>query len=403
MTEMTETLLPHRLIDLADVLVVWVLVTVALISLRHTRARLALTGVGILVGIYLVAQVLGLTLTSSILGGFVAVSVLIVVVVFQEDLRRLFEQIAALGLRRTQGLAAVADAVDTLARALTNLADQKRGALVVIPGGDPLERHLDGGVPLDARISEPLLLSLFDPHSAGHDGAVVLQGDRAAKFAVHLPLSSDHRQLGQRGTRHAAGLGLAERCDALAIIVSEERGTISVAHEGQLRTLRRPSEIAEEVRRFLAEEAHEAAEASRSRRLITRWREALLALPVALVLWMLTVPGGTLIEVTRDVPVTVRDLPENLVLESTDPETVEVRVSGPRRDLLFLEADDLRVAIDVFLAELGRRTFSIDDSNVSAPAGVDVVRVTPETVRISVRPRAQSPAKAPAAPAPPAR
>ncbi|MDH3214213.1 MAG: DNA integrity scanning protein DisA nucleotide-binding domain protein, partial [Myxococcales bacterium] len=231
---MTETLLSIRVAELVDLAVVWIMVWAVIAWLRTAPARLALAGLGILVAVYLVASQLGLVLTTWILQSFAAVAVLVAVVVFQEDLRRLFEQIAAFGLRRRLPQTGP-DTVDTLARTIANLAEHRRGALLVIPGREPVDRHVEGGLALDARITEPLLLSLFDPHSAGHDGAVIVVGDRLTRFAVHLPLSTDHAQLGQRGTRHAAALGLAERTDALCLAVSEERGTVSVASDGHLR------------------------------------------------------------------------------------------------------------------------------------------------------------------------
>jgi DNA integrity scanning protein DisA with diadenylate cyclase activity len=97
-------------------------------------------------------------------------------------------------------------------------------------------------------VSEPLLLSLFDPGSPGHDGTVLLRGSAVERFAVHLPLSADHAALGPGGTRHAAALGLAERCDAICLVVSEERGTVSVARDGQIRTLARPEDLLLELR-----------------------------------------------------------------------------------------------------------------------------------------------------------
>jgi DNA integrity scanning protein DisA with diadenylate cyclase activity len=205
---MTEALLSVRFAELIDLIVVWAMVWAGIAWLRTTSARLALAGLGILVAFYLVARQGGLVLTTWILQSFAAVAVLVAVVVFQQDLRRLFERIAALGFRRRL-LPAGPDAIDTLVRAIAHLAEHRRGALIVLPGREAVAGHVQGGLPLRADITEPLLLSLFDPHSPGHDGAVIVSGDRLMQFAVHLPLSTDHAQLGQRGTRHAAALGLA--------------------------------------------------------------------------------------------------------------------------------------------------------------------------------------------------
>ena len=384
---MTEALLSIRWAELVDLAVVWLMVWAGIAWLRATPARLALGGIGILAAVYLVAQQLGLVLTTWILQGFAAVSVLIAVVVFQQDLRRLFEQIAALGFRRNLRLAGP-DVTDTLVRAIAVLAEQRHGALIVLPGRESIESHVEGGLILNAHVTEPLLLSLFDPHSPGHDGAVILSGDRASRFAVHLPLSVDHVQLGQRGTRHAAGLGLAERTDALCIVVSEERGTVSVAEAGRLRTLDRPQEVAGEIRRFL--ERISPANPERStwmRGLIKRWREGLLALPIAGLLWFLAIPGATVVEIQRAVPVSVGGVPQSLRVTSIDPKQALVTLSGRRRDLYFLRPDALSVHVDAILVELGRRSFSLHPENVRHPEAVDVLSVEPDHVKVVLEER----------------
>jgi diadenylate cyclase len=383
----TEALLSVRWAELVDLAVVWLMLWAGIAWLRATPARLALAGLGILVAIYLVARQLGLVLTTWILQGFAAVSVLVAVVVFQQDLRRLFEQIAALGLRRKLLLAGP-DAIDTLVRAIANLADQRRGALIVLPGRESIESQVEGGLILNAHVTEPLLLSLFDPHSPGHDGAVVFSGDRATRFAVHLPLSADHAQLGQRGTRHAAALGLAERTDALCIAVSEECGTVSVAEAGQLRTLSRPQEVGNEIRRFLERTAPANTERSAwMRRLVKQWREGLLAMPIAGLLWFLAIPGGTVVEIQREVPISVNGLPQALEVVSVDPERALVTLVGRRRDLYLLGPDALEVRVDAILVELGRRSFSLLPENVRHPEGVEVHTIEPDRVKIELKER----------------
>jgi hypothetical protein len=251
-----------------------------------------------------------------------------------------------------------------------------------------VDSHVEGGLMLDARLTEPLLLSLFDPHSPGHDGAVILAGDRATRFAVHLPLSTAHGRLGQRGTRHAAALGLAERTDALCIVVSEERGTVSVARDGRLRTLRTPQEVGDEIRGFLRRLAPAAGEpAPWVRRILETWREALLALPVAALLWFLAVPGATVTEVDREALVTVAGVPAAYEVQTVDPPSVRVTLSGRRRDLYFLGSSPVEVRVDAILVELGRRSFTLTPANVRPPPDVEVRAIRPDTVKISLRER----------------
>ena len=383
-TPMDQTTLPLRVLDVVDLLIVWGLVWAGIAWLRTTPARLALAGLAIFAVFYLLARQLGLVLTTWILQGFAAVSVLISVVVFQHELRRLFERVATLWMPRRPRTEDIA-LVDVVARTLAQLADMRRGALIVIPGRDALASHVDGGILLDARVSEPLLLSIIDPHSPGHDGAILLEGSRVARFATHLPLSTDHAQLGHRGTRHAAALGLVERTDALCLIVSEERGSVSVARDGKLHALASPQAAATEMRSFLAELAPTPTPRTLPRRLLARWREGSLALPVAAVLWVLAVPGSSVVEFERDVPVTVIGIPAGYALEAVEPTRVRVAMEGQLRDVFMLDASRLQIRVDAILVELGRRTFTLSPEDVVHPDSVDVRRFEPETVKVSLR------------------
>ena len=382
---MPDSLLEIGFADVVDVGVVGVLLWALIAWARRVHATLALLGMAFLGGLYLAALQLELQLTAWIFQGFFAVFVILLVVVFQDDLRRLFEQIAVLGLRRRPARTGI-DGTTILVRVLRQLARTRTGALVVVPGREPLERHLQGGVELDAAISEELLLSIFDPSSPGHDGAVVVRGDRLVRFAVHLPLADDRDRLGPGGTRHAAALGLAERSDALCVVVSEERGTIAVAAQASLQVLDDPEHLTRAVRQHLARlGARSGRRRVQWQQLRRRLLEACAAFVLALTSWLAFVPGSTVAQVTREVPVVVENMPEGYVLERVDPDVVEVTVAGPRRELLLAQAADFQLQIDALLVKLGRRTFAVSPDAVRHPTDLEVVGVKPGKVRLSVR------------------
>jgi uncharacterized protein (TIGR00159 family) len=370
--------------DLIDVLIVAALLWTGLSWVRHARGRLALAGVAIAAALFLLARQLQLQMTVWILQGFFAVGVLVLVVVFQDDLRRGLEQLAVWGLRR-RPQAAPADAVDAVVGAVRRMAAERTGALIVLPGREPLERHVAGGIELDGRLSEPLLLSLFDKHSPGHDGAALLEGDRVKRFALHLPLSTDAQQLAGGGTRHAAALGLAERSDALCVVVSEERGWVSVARDGRLTRLSGPEALAAELRRFL-QRVPERREGGGALRVVARrWPEALVATAASATLWFLLVPGAAVDRFTRRVPVVVDNLPQGWTLESVDPPELEVVFEGSRRSLLFAGGNaKAEVHVDALLAQLGRRTFEIDEDDVRHPEGWRTIAIEPDRVKLSL-------------------
>ena len=376
-----------RLTDLIDILIVASLIWFVIAWFRTSQARLALMGLAALGVLFGLARGLELQLTTSLLQGFFAVLAVMLVVVFQEDLRRLFEGIAVWGLRRGAPHPPP-DVERALVRALFQLAQVKVGALVILPGREPLDRHLDGGIHLDGRLSEQLILSLFDPQTPGHDGGVLVHGTRVSRFGVHLPLSTDWDRLGGGGTRHAAALGLAERCDAMCLVVSEERGEVSIAQDGEIQGVATAEDLALALKRFIGHSTRSAGPSGLEDlvgRLRAGWREGLVALGLATSVWYVAVPGGAVETMERRVPVKVENLPEGFELVAVEPADVAIRLEGPRRDLYMAGSDDLFVRVDALLVQLGRRTFALELDQIESPEGIHALSVEPAKVKISVK------------------
>jgi hypothetical protein len=245
-----------------------------------------------------------------------------------------------------------------------------------------------GGLVLDGLVSVPLLKSVFDPHSPGHDGAVIIEGDRVTRFAAHLPLSTNFGALAGLGTRHSAALGLAEVTDALCLVASEERGQISVAHDGRLRRLADPVELTAEIASFLQETQPSDGERRSFLRQLVRehWVEKVASLVFVSALWYAVVPGSRPVQRTFPVEVHVSNLPPTLVLDDVKPAEISVTLSGLRREFLLFNPRLLRVNLDARLATAGRRTFQVADRDVRYPKSLALEAIEPDSVRISVRP-----------------
>ena len=377
------TLLEVTFSDFVDITVVGVLFWGLLAWTRRMHARMALVGLAFLGAFYLLARQFELQLTAWIFQGFFAVLVVLLVVVFQDDLRRLFEQIAALGLGR-RASRPHGGSLAVLARAMHQLAANRRGGLVVLPGREPLDRLLQGGIVLHATISEELIDSLFGTTSAGHDGALVMREDRLERFAVHLPLSENRSELGPGGTRHAAALGLTERSDALCLVVSEERGTIAVARRGRLEIVNDPDELLSRLQEHAQHAVRSAPKTGRGR-LARHLSEGVLSLALAFGAWVFLVPGASVQEATYEVAVGVENLPGGYALESVRPAAVDVTVKGPRRALLLAPKDAFRLVIDAGYVGIGRRTFEFGVESIRHGTDLAVVNVAPRKVRLDVR------------------
>ncbi|MDP2996443.1 MAG: diadenylate cyclase CdaA [Bryobacterales bacterium] len=219
---------------IVDILIVTVLIYQLLMIVSGRRAASILAGVGVLVLVYLGSAWLGLELLRSILATLAPYTVFALIVVFQSEIRR---TLARIGRRRWAGFGSrvkIREFADDILLAMAQLSQTKTGALIVVERDIGLRTFVESGVTLDAMLSRDLLLAIFQKDGALHDGAVIVQGDRVAAAACFLPLSMNPALMRKHGTRHRAGIGVTEEADCLALIVSEETGSMSAVSSGEL-------------------------------------------------------------------------------------------------------------------------------------------------------------------------
>ena len=221
--------------DVLDIAIVSFLLYELLLLIRGTRAvQMALSG-GFLLALYFLSQWLQLETVNWVIRNLAAYVVFAIIVLFQSDIRRALAHFGRAPFFRYFERSEQADeTVEELVVAAGSLSARRIGAIVVLERQIGLRNYIEGGIPLDALVTYDLLASIFQPASPLHDGAVIVQGDRIAAAACFLPLSVNPRVSRDLGTRHRAALGLTEENDALAIVVSEETGAISLAMGGDL-------------------------------------------------------------------------------------------------------------------------------------------------------------------------
>src|SRR5499427_7730885 len=225
---------PHvSVTNVIDILLVAFVIYQFLMLVRGTRAAPMLVGVAAVVLGFYIARVGRLTALTWLISTLVPYVVFAFIVVFQSELRH---ALANLGSRLTLSRApsSESDAYDDIVMAANLFSQNQTGALIVIEREIGLRTYIESGVPMDARISYDLLATIFRPSAPLHDGAVIVQKDRIAAAACFLPLSMNPVLSTQMGTRHRAGIGITEETDAIAVIVSEETGAISLAVKGDI-------------------------------------------------------------------------------------------------------------------------------------------------------------------------
>ena len=231
---MTQLLAPWSTISVTlYILLVAVVIYQVLVMIRGTRAAPMLAGVAVVAIIFYLARVGELTTLNWLISRLVPYVLFALIVVFQSEIRHVLANVGR-RLRFGRGSASESDTYDDIVLAANLFSQHQTGALIVIEREIGLRTYIESGVPLDARLSYDLLATIFRPSAPLHDGAVIVQKERVAAAACFLPLSMNPVLSTQLGTRHRAGMGITEETDAIAVIVSEETGAISVAVGGKI-------------------------------------------------------------------------------------------------------------------------------------------------------------------------
>ena len=368
-----------------DVLLVAYLFYQCSLWIRGSRALLAAVGLAVIGGIALLARWSGLILAGWLFQSLWAVIWLILIIVFQPELRRILERLSLLELLRGRRSTVQKETLSEITSAVFDLAREHIGALIVLPQRDPIEPHLRGGVQVDAQMSREVLRALFQPPAPTHDGAVVLRAQRIDQAACFLPMTAATGLPATYGARHRAALGLTERCDALCLLVSEERGTVALAQQGRLRLFSDPLSLSHELERTAPERLDEASHLTRLQRWLTyRLSAKALALTVAIGLWT-AVAGQQSTEMALIVPIEYQRIASGVELRGEIPAEVGVRLRGSQLAIAALRASSVRLHVSLDRVRDGLNYIALTAHHLDLPPGVELTDMRPAFLAIEVR------------------
>jgi diadenylate cyclase len=240
------------ILDLVDIAIVTYLIYRGLLLVRGTRAQPMLWGLTVVVLLYFVSRQLGLLTLGWVLAQLLSSIILVVVVIFQDEIRRGLTKVGLQPIFRGAGRQYFDKVIEDLTLVASRLSEDRIGALIVVQREVGLDDFLEDAVLLDAQLNRKLLYGIFVKDSPLHDGAVIIEGERIKAANAVLPLSFDPDLDPNLGTRHRAALGLSERSDAVVVVVSEETGSISLIRDGKITRNLDAAMLREQLQRLIS-------------------------------------------------------------------------------------------------------------------------------------------------------
>ncbi len=345
---------------------------------RGTNVIRVLLGLCLLWVLSRAAVPLGLIVTNWAIQGVIAAAAFVIVIVFRNEISSVLQtkdlKSILWGIPRHQ----FHTPLDCIVDSVFELAQQRIGALIVLPMKKSLDNVVQSGLEINARLSKEMLISVFWPNNPLHDGGVIVQGDQITQAGVILPLSRRMDLPARFGTRHRAAMGLTEVSDALVICVSEERGTVTAFRENQIYEVFGRSEL----KQLLTE--HTLTE-SGTEGLRHQWIELIVAAAISLActtgIWMSFSKGMETLA-TYEVPVEFMLPGKNMEILSSSVSKVSLLVSGTRPLITALKAEQIKVKMDLARFPVGENRLFLTSDNISLPPGIRLKTIEPSQMEI---------------------
>lgn len=374
--------------DILDIIIVAICIYLVLIFIKQTKSNFIFIALIILFGLNFFAKEFNLGLTRNIFEPLLTFFIAIFVVVFQPEIRKFFKWLSA-GRKTSfaKALSLPEENAQTLVRASFEMAKKRIGAIIVLPGQYPLDDLIEGGFTLDGKISFPLILSIFDSSTPGHDGAILIEGSSVKMFGLHLPLAREFTEYSRVGTRHRAAAGITERTDALAIVVSEERGEVSVSQNGKLKKVETPEELVNIIHDFtdIEDDTAKPSKGLFNYFIVKNSAIKIIALVLSIFFWFFLIQTATIVKNSYHIPIEFKSLNENITISANSESTVKITVTGDSKDIKNIKSEDIRVTVDAKDFKLGSNNIIINEENIKVPSYIKLDSFTPKKLNITTK------------------
>jgi diadenylate cyclase len=378
--------------DLADILFLTLVTYQLYVWFRGTRALRVLIGLVVLGGIYSLAKLWGLFLTTWAFQFLWQVLLILLLILFQSEIRQVLEKVSPLRYLRSRKRVSRGTLARELAEVAFEMAQEQTGALVVLSRDDNPSEFLHAGQTIMALPEPTLIKSIFNHHAPAHDGALVLSQGRLTQMGCILPLSEREDIPEHYGTRHRAAVGLSERTDVICLVVSEERAEVSTVVGGKIKIWDNSKQLSSQLEEWLSvsEIPGPTIKGFIHGAFVENWGPKLIALALVSLAWLiLASPQQVKVNVTA--PIRYVNIPSELSLGEESAKTVRLTLSGRRHSIRVLGDNEVRVQLGLGKRAAGTHLIKLSARNIDLPLGVTIDRVTPQNIKVILTPSSGDP------------
>ncbi|MBA4368097.1 MAG: DisA protein [Desulfobacterium sp.] len=341
------------------------------------RVMLGITG---LLFFQQIATALGLVVTSWLIKGITTVAAIIIIVIFQYEIRGVFQTTKWKNILWGIPKSYKVTPSETIVETIFDFSENRTGALIVFPGKENLYSSIQRGIPWQGRISKEMLNTIFWHNNPVHDGAIIIEGDKVAEVACILPLSERKDLPSYFGTRHRAAAGLAEISDALVVVVSEERGTVTAVKGTNIEKIKRKQDLNYAIDLHLGKENERGIVRKETFQLSIA---AILSVVLIASIWSNFLRSSDTL-INLEVPIQFKNRQSGMEVVEVSENNVNLQISGSNALLRSISSDKLYVEINLENVDIGENKFTLTSKNIQLPPGISLNQITPSTVNVLI-------------------
>jgi len=351
--------------------------------LRKKKALRMILAILALPFYYLIARWVDLPLSLWGLENLWAVILVVLVVIFQQEIRGVLGSITLPTFLFGKPERRPLKGLDKIVEATSKMVEKGVGGLIVLQREDELDDLIHGKTLLDAEMNEDILISIFNPQSPLHDGAVIIRGDRIRYATALLPVSQSSSLPKEWGTRHRAALGITEVSDAESIIISEERKEVLFASKGKIEKKEGKEDLTRSLTDFPSPPEEKENKKIWPKRLLNDLPQKASLLFLVCLLWIFVI-GVRQGQISFKIPIEYYSIPQNSTIVGEWPKEINVRLRGSQRLLSSIDPSRLRVHVDLTHAHPGMNQIILSEANMNAPSGISVTHFSPNKIALQL-------------------